>query len=161
MTRDSVTDESGVSQESLSGEIREQFEQKEPSEERKNELRSKHDGHLVRDTTSKLSVDAAEDIDGVEVDAKVEIPDLYCFSCGEWIGLSGVDLRGTPRSKKEAHYLGGMPSDVRSAKNGTQETLTELADALTERVGHIEDRADAFMFIETELEKLRKVEDGE
>lgn len=36
-----------------------------------------------------FSVDANPEPDGVEVGAKVEIPDLYCFTCEEQVGDSG------------------------------------------------------------------------
>lgn len=149
---------SSTYQESVSADIRERFEEKEPSEEQKERLRDEHHGHLVRETTSRLTVDAAEELEGIEVDARVEIPDLYCFTCEEWVGVSGIDLRGTPRSKSEAYYLGGMPPDVLSARNGAAKTLNELADALTERVEHLNGRLDAFDFIETELDALQDAE---
>lgn len=136
--------------------LKEELKEKEPSSEQKEELRGEHHGHLVRHTTSKLSMDV-DMPEGVEVDATAEVPDTFCFTCEEWIGLSGVDLRGTPRSRQEAFYLGGMPPDVLSAKNGTAKTLNELAIALTDRVGHIEDREDAIQFIKTELQELEEL----
>lgn len=139
----------------LSDDLAEDLEGQEPSEERKKELRNRHDGHLVRRTTSRLSIDV-DMPEGVEVDATAEIPDIYCFTCAEWVGLSGVDLRGTPRSRRDAYYLGGTPPEVRAARDGTIKTLNRLADALADRLDHVEDRGDAYEFIETELQKERK-----
>jgi hypothetical protein len=137
-------------EESASESLREDLEEKEPSEEEKQALREEHEGHLVRDTTSKLTVESPNAVPGMEVEAKAEIPDSYCFDCEEWIGLSGVNLRGTPRSRSEAYYLGGMPIDVLQAKDGTAKTLNELADRLVDRVERLDDRDDAYQFIETE-----------
>jgi len=152
-------DREGV-EESVSKTLREDFEEKEASEEEKQALREEHEGHLVRNTTSKLAVESPEIGLGMEVEAKAEIPDTYCFDCDEWIGLSGVNLRGTPRSRSEAYYLGGMPMDVLHAKNGTAKTLNKLAGNLTDHVERLGDRADALQFIETELEELRSVRAG-
>ena len=148
---------SGV-EESISEGVRQDLEAQQPNEEKKIELRQEHKGHLVRDTTSKLAVDSPDVGLGMDVEAKAEVPDTFCFTCKEWIGLSGVDLRGTPRSRSDAYYLGGMPIEVLNAKNGTAKTLNELADALTERVDHINNPSDAFEFIETELEQIRSVD---
>jgi hypothetical protein len=138
---------------SVSESVRTELESKQPSEEQKQELRQEHRGHLVRDTTSKLTVDSPDVGPGMELDAKAEVPDTYCFTCEEWIGVSGVDLRGTPRSRADAYYLGGPPDEVLEAKRGTAKTLSELADRLVSRLEHIEDREDAFEFIKTELEQ--------
>lgn len=143
---------------SVSESLREELKREEPTEAGKRKLREQHDGHLVRDTSSKLAIDSPDIAPGVEVDAKAEIPDTYCFTCGAWIGLSGVDLRGTPRSRSEAYYIGGMPADVLNAKNGTAKTLNELADALIDRVNTINDRDEAYRFIGTELEKMERQE---
>lgn len=148
--------ENGIPQPSdVSHGLEEELKAQEPSEERKQELRESHDGHLVRHTTSKLSMDV-DMPEGVEVDATAEIPDIYCFTCEEWVGVSGVALRGTPRSRRDAFYLGGMPPAVLTARNGTVKTLIELADALVDRLEHVEERADAFQFIETELQKVNE-----
>ncbi|WP_135823029.1 hypothetical protein [Halostella litorea] len=145
---------------SVSDSVRKHLEAQEPSAEEKRALRKAHDGHLVRDTTSQLSVDPDEPGPGMEVEADAEIPDTYCFTCEAWIGFSGVDLRGTPRSRRDAYYLGGMPADVRRAKAGTEDTLGELADALTDRVGHLDSRGDAYEFIATTLEEVRADANG-
>jgi len=138
----------------LSEGVEEDLKAKEPSESEKKRRLREHRHHLVRSTTSKLSVEPAVS-EGVEATATAEVPDTYCFICEEWIGTSGVELRGTPRSKADAYYLGGKPADVRAAENGTRDTLEELADALTERVEHIEDRSDAYEFVEAELERAQ------
>ena len=158
MTETVTSDNRDEIQTIVSESVRERLESQEPGEDEKAKLRDEHDGHLVRDTTSQLQVDGAEVGPGVEAETTAQIPDTYCFTCEEWVGFSGVELRGTPRSRREAYYLGGMPQDVLSAKNGTAETLTELADALIERVGHIDTRSDAYEFVETELETLVDVE---
>lgn len=144
-------------EEYVSDSLREELEAKEPSEDERQALREEHEGHLVRDTTSKLAVESPDVGPGMEVEAKAEIPDTYCFDCEEWIGLSGVNLRGTPRSRSEAYYLGGMPMDVLHGKNGTAKTLNELADRLTDRVERLDSRDDAYEFIGTELEELREL----
>lgn len=141
-------------QETVTGEIRGRFEEKEPSEEEKAELRKEHLHHEVRDTTSQLSVDAARDIPGVEVDAEIEVPDLYCFTCEEWVGLSGIELRGTPRSKKDSYYLGGPPEDVAEARQTVREHLTDLAEHALANVETVTDAEDALEFVEDEAERL-------
>jgi len=146
---------------SVSGSIREKLQAEEPSEERKAELREQHVGHLVRRTTSKLSMDAPEVGAGMDVEATAEIPDIYCFTCEEWVGVSGVELRGTPRSRSDAYYLGGMPTDVLHAKNGAAKTLNELADALIDRVSHLNNRPEALDFIKAEIEEMGSAERGE
>jgi len=145
---------------SVSDSMREKLQAEEPSEERKAELCEEHVGHLVRETTSKLSMDAPEVGPGMDVEATAEIPDIYCFTCEQWVGVSGVELRGTPRSRSDAYYLGGMPTDVLHAKNGAAKTLNELADALIDRVGHLNNRPEALDFIEAEIEEIRFAERG-
>lgn len=144
-------------EQSVSDSLRQELEAQEPPDERKRELLMEHEGHLVRDTTSKLAVDSPDVGPGMEVDAKAEVPDTYCFTCEEWVGLSGVELRGTPRSRADGYYLGGMPMDVLHAKNGAEKTLTELAEALTHRVEYLDTRGDAYQFIESVLEEMRNV----
>jgi len=143
--------------ESVSDSLREELEAQEPTDEKKHELREEHEGHLVRDTTSKLTVDSLDVGPGMVVEAKAEIPDTYCFTCEKWVGLSGVELRGTPRSRSDAYYLGGMPMDVLRAKNGATKTLNDLAEALIDRVEILEDREDAHEFIEATLEEIQSV----
>jgi hypothetical protein len=147
--------------ESISASLREKLEAQEPSRRQKEDLRRQHEGHLVRDTTSQLAVESLPIGPGVDVEAHAEIPDTYCFDCEEWIGVSGVELRGTPRSRTDAYYLGGIPTDVLQAKNGTVDTLTELADALIDRVERIDTRDDAYVFIETVLEETREANTGQ
>ena len=145
----------GVEQ-SVSEGVRQDLEQQRPSKKEKEQLREQHEGHLVRDTTSKLAVDSPDVGPGMEVQAKAEIPDTYCFTCGEWVGFSGVDLRGTPRSRAEAYYLGGAPDEILRAQNGTAKTLDGLAERLVERLETVEDSAEAYKFISAELEKLQR-----
>lgn len=145
-------------EESVSDSLREDLKGEEPIEAEKQQLLEQHEGHLVRDTTSKLAVESPDVGPGMEVEAEAEVPDTYCFTCEEWIGLSGVNLRGTPRSRSEAYYLGEVPMDVLQAKNGTVKTLNELADSLVDSVDTVENRTDALQFIETELEQLRSAD---
>lgn len=160
MTNQETSDLEGVRNEdideSISTSLREKLKAQEPSRRQKKELRSQHEGHLVRDTTSQLAVESLPIGPEIEIEAHAEIPDTYCFDCEEWIGVSGVELRGTPRSRTDAYYLGGIPTDVLQAKNGTVDTLTELADALIDRVERIDTRDDAYVFIETVLEETRE-----
>jgi len=153
------TERQGI-EKSVSESLRKDLQEREPGEGKKQKLRDEHEGHLVRETTSQLAVESPDSGPGMEVESKAEIPDTYCFDCGEWIGLSGVNLRGTPRSRSEAYYLGGMPTDVLHAKDGTAKTLNELADRLVDQVERIDDRDDAYEFIETELGDLRSLNAG-
>ena len=68
---------------SVSETVRERLEEQEPPQEKKEELRQEHIGHLVRSTTSRLSVDTPEIGPGLEVDTEAEIPDIYFFTCEE------------------------------------------------------------------------------
>jgi len=140
---------------SLDESVHQRLREQEPSEDRKVELLAEHDHHLVRHTTSKLSVDAGEDLDGVDVDATAEIPDCYCFSCEEWVGLSGVDLRGTPRSRADAHYHNGPPADILDAREDVRGGLDELAKEVYYSVDSVETQADAFQFVADELERIQ------
>jgi len=155
---ESGPDRKGDVESSISDSIRRDLKAKEPSEEEKARLRRAHNGHLVRETTFQLSVDAVGP--WMEAEATAEIPDIYCFTCEEWIGVSGVDLRGTPRSGSEAFYLGWVPRSVRNARQGTRSTLCDLADALAERLDHLTDRDDALDFIEAEVECIRDAQPG-
>lgn len=140
-------------EQSISENVETDLRAKEPSEDEKEELRERHQNHLVRHTTSKLSMEP-EVMEGVEAQATAEIPDMYCFTCGEWVGLSGVDLRGTPRSTKDAFYLGGMPQEVLQAKNMVMRELNDVAYRLLRDVEHLENKKDAYEFIATELEQV-------
>ena len=153
-----MTENTPKAEESVSESLRSDLEAQEPTDGEKEALREEHQGHLVRDTTSKLSIDSPEIAPGMEIDAQAEIPDTYCFGCEEWIGLSGVNLRGKPRSRSDAYYLGGMPTDVLHAKDGVTETLNDLSEKLIERVENVSDRKEALRFIETELETMQEVE---
>lgn len=150
----------GEIQRSLESDLREEFEAKQPSPAEQQELREAHRHHLVRDTESKLSVDADVDMGGVEVDSVIVVPDTYCFTCDEWVGLSGVDLRGTPRSRKDAYYLAGPPEDVETAQKVAQSGLVELAEFVEEEVERVESVADAAEFVAGELEKVTDTLEG-
>jgi hypothetical protein len=141
-------------EESVSADLREEMEAKEPNAEQKAELRAQHRHHLVRDTESKLTieVDVGEEL-GAE--ATVTVPDTYCFTCDEWVGFSGVDLRGTPRSRDDAYYLGGPPEGVGVARDSVTDATAELVQTVVRNVPHAETVDDALDFIETELEQAR------
>jgi hypothetical protein len=150
-TRHSAADELEAE---TSAEVRERLTEQEPSEDKKDELLADHWHHLVRFTTSRLSVEAGKDLPGVEVDATAEVPDAYCFSCDEWVGLSGVDLRGTPRSTADAQYLGGPPDDVLAGRESVRRTVASLCDHIAETVESVNGTAEAFEWVETELDGL-------
>lgn len=125
---------------------REQIEANRPNEDERRELLEEHRHHLVRDTTSKQTrTDGEESI--VQLETTVEAPDTYCFTCEEWVGLSGLNLTGTPRSKTEAYYLGGPPADVADARETIRDNLHDLAAYALENVDHIDDAKAAFEFV--------------
>lgn len=140
---------------SLEADVRDRFEAKKPSAEERQQLRDAHQHHLVRDTTSTLTVDPEDDMEGVEIESQVEIPDMYCFTCGEWVGLSGVDLTGTPRSRKDAYYLGGPPEDLREARSEVRDELRDLAYRAMRDVEQVESPEDGFEFVATQLAQVR------
>lgn len=148
----------GTAEEKVEQAYLEELREKEPSSEEKASLRAEHEGHLVRDTTSQITESDELDGGGIKMQKTVEVPDTYCFTCGEWVGLSGAELSGTPRSRATAYYLGGKPPEIRTAEEGVSKTLDELAEALVERVGHVEDRGAAYEFIETKLEAMQNDE---
>ncbi|MDR5657298.1 hypothetical protein RH831_08905 [Halodesulfurarchaeum sp. HSR-GB] len=146
----------GGVEEKASQAFREKLREKEPSEKEKDALLDEHDGHLIRHTDSQFS--EKEDLGdggGIQMERTAQVSDTYCFTCEEWVGLSGVDLRGTPRSKADAFYYGGMPVEILQAKNGAAKTLNELAEALKDRLDRIENREEAYEFISDELEGIR------
>jgi len=150
-----AADSKGDLETSMEDDLRARFEAKKPSAEERQQLREAHQHHLVRDTTSTLTVDPEDDMEGVEIESQVEIPDLYCFTCEEWVGLSGVDLTGTPRSRKDAYYLGGPPEDLREAREETRDELHDLAYRAMRDVEQVESLADGFEFVATQLEQVR------
>ena len=80
---------------------------------------------------------------------------IHCFTCGEWVGLSGVDLRGTPRSKADAHYLGGPPESIREVGDETRETLVALAIQVRDDLPMVDTLDEAAEFVADELERVR------
>ena len=144
---------SGDVKHSVTESVRQELEEQEPTQEQKENLLSDHNGHLVRETTSKLSVESPDLPPGVEIDADAEIPDTYCFTCGEWVGLSGVNLRGRPRSRTEAYYLGGAPDSVRKARSEVADSVADLVESVTVAVPHVNGAKDALDFINAEMEK--------
>lgn len=142
-------------EEEITADYRQVLKSKEPSPSKKAELRAKHRHHLVRDTTSRYTV-TDQPAEGIQIDKSAEVPDLYCFTCEEWVGLSGVDLRGTPRSRKDAYYLGGPPGEVVDARKTVRNTLADLVASVASTVPTVEDADDAFDFIEGEQQKARE-----
>jgi len=149
MTND--TDQHETPESRLQQEHREELQSKRLSDTEQKQIREAHQHHLIRPTTSKLTntEKLAEDI---EADT-AEIPDTYCFTCEEWLGFSGVNLQGRPRSRKEAYYLGGPPESVQNANAEIRESLADLTELVVETVPHITTAEDALNFIGTELER--------
>lgn len=141
----------------LSEGVKEELEAKKPSESEKKQLLREHRHHLVRSTTSELSVEP-EVSEGVEATATADVPDIYCFTCAKWIGISGVELRGTPRSKEDAYYLGGTPEDVCEARQTVREGIEDLSYQVLRDVDHIDSLADAYAFVQTQFEKTQVTE---
>lgn len=137
----------------MSDALLDELKARRPDEEERERLLGDHEGHLVRHTTSKRT--ETEEIGaGMVAEKTAEIPDTYCFTCEEWVGLSGADLRGTPRSKTDAFYLGGMSKEVRSAKQTVVKGLDDLIYRVKRDVGHINSVEEAREFVATELEGL-------
>jgi len=141
--------------------FRERLSKQEPPQEEKDALLAEHEGHLVRQTESQLS-ETREPQPGVQATFTADIPDTYCFTCDEWVGLSGIELRGTPRSREDAYYLGGKPQAIESAESGTDRTLRDLANALLDRHPYLDSLDDTTSFIESRLTELgpEEVSDG-
>lgn len=135
--------------------IRERLEAKEPSEERKEELRREHTHHLVRRTTSQLKLDEEIDVEGFHAETKAVIPDIYCFTCDEWIGLSGIDLRGKPRSKTDAFYLDGPPESIATVRKELRNRLEKLVGLVYKEIDRTESPEEAAEFIANELEQTK------
>lgn len=150
-------------EESVEGNVREWVRDQRPDEETRKELLREHAHHLVRDTESAYSRDH-DSPNGVEINSTAYVEDTYCFTCEEWVGLSGVGLRGTPRSRADAYYLGGPPEDVREARAKVRDELGDLAEHALLNVEHVEDAEDAFAFIgeqhEQLTERVAEVSDG-
>ena len=128
------------------------LESQRPDSDWRAELLADHEHHLVRDTTSKLT-ETEEIGPGMVAEKEADIPDTFCFTCEEWVGLSGVDLRGRPRSRKEAYYLGGPPREVENARQEVRDGLANLVASIVSTVPHVDDADEALAFIETEREK--------
>lgn len=155
---DSETDNQLVdssSDEKLKAQYREEITAQEPSAEERERLINQHSGHLVRRTTSQVS--QSDEINGVvQVDRTANVPDMWCFTCDEWVGLSGVELTGRPRSRTEAFYLDGKPETVAKAEQEVRDTLAELVKSVGSSVSHVDDAVDALEFVEAEVSKAKK-----
>jgi len=138
---------------SITESVRDRFERKELSDDKKDELRSDHTHHLVRNTHSQVTI--KPDVGpGIEAKTTVEIPDMFCFTCGEWVGLSGVDLRGKPRSKDDAYYLGGPPESVTELRSQVQNEACYLASKIIDKHPHIDTPEGAAEFVQTEVSRI-------
>ena len=118
-----------MAEKTASDAYREMLEEQAPSPQEQHDLLWQHEGHQIRHTTSKLS--ETHELAGgkMEMKQEAEVPDTYCFTCEEWVGTSGVELSGTPRSKSDAFYLGGEPEGVTDARD---RATAAVADAATE-----------------------------
>lgn len=155
--------EKGEIESSLSDTIRDEYDGKALDGDERAQALADHQHHLVRNTKSTITLHP--DIGpGVEANVTVTVPDTYCFTCGEWVGLSGVDLTGTPRSKHDAYYLGGPPESVSDLQHRVRHAVTHLTGTVLNRHPHIDDADEAAEFIADEIEQLSSrlvVEDSE
>lgn len=140
--------------ESVEDAVREDLAEQRPDEAEREQLLEAHRHHLVRATTSQLTTQ--EDTDApVTLETTAEVPDTFCFTCEAWIGLSGVDLRGRPRSKADAYYLDGPPEGVLDAEETVRDHLADLAAHVLETVEHVENVEDALEFVGDQHERLQ------
>lgn len=148
-----VPENSDEVEEVVSEDVRKWVREQRPDEETRQNLLQEHVHHLIRFTESAYSVerDAPQ---GVEIDATAYVEDAYCFTCGEWVGLSGIKLRGTPRSKADAFYFGGPPDDVLDAQATVRDRLGDLAEYALKNVDQLETAEDAFEFIGEQHEQV-------
>lgn len=145
-------DSTGV-EEAVSEDVREWVREQQPDEETRRDLLQEHLHHLIRTTESAYTVNRDAPA-GIEIDATVYVRDAYCFTCSEWVGLSGIELRGTPRSKADAYYFSGPPDDVLEARETVRERLGDLAEYALKNVDQIETAEDAFEFIGEQHEQV-------
>lgn len=157
-----VPEDSDGVEKAVSEDVREWVREQRPDEETRQDLLQEHLHHLIRFTESAYTVDR-DAPPGIEIDATVYVQDAYCFTCSEWIGLSGIELRGTPRSKTEAYYFSGPPDDVLEARATVRDRLGDLAEYALKNVDQLETAEDAFEFIgeqhEQVMERLDDVTD--
>jgi hypothetical protein len=136
----------------LTEEFAKELAENRPESDEKLALLEDHRHHLIRLTTSQFT-ETEQPQQGIEIDKQAEVLDAYCFTCEAWVGFSGVDLTGTPRSKKEAFYYGGPPDGVLDARNVVREALAVLVKQVAETVPEVNDVETALEFIGTEHEK--------
>lgn len=133
-------------EDTITTELEEEIEQNKPDADECAELIREHVHHLVRRTQSKTTI---------EKDTPVEVPDMYCFTCGAWVGLSGVNLNGTPRSKREAFYLDGPPDAVAEIEETVDEAIIELASSVRNELPRMDSIEEAVGFIGDEIERIQ------
>lgn len=117
---------------------------------RQNRL-DEHSHHLIRWTEPTKTVHRADGLFEVEIEAE----DAYCFTCGEWLGLAGIEWPGTPRSKADAYWLDGPPDDVIETGGVIRWALKELAEVVIRDVEHIETAEEALQFIIDQVPDVR------
>jgi hypothetical protein len=135
--------------------------------DRDEEASSDHKHHLIRPTTSTRSFDGAlvEELGLPEifhdVDGELTVEDIYCFTCEEWVGVSGVPLRGVPRSTEDAYYHRGAPQEVRELREEFRRTWREhIITTITEHP-HVDTPAEAGEFITQLVEDAtERVQEG-
>jgi hypothetical protein len=158
-----LPEDAGGVEDAVSEDVREWVREQQPDEETRRDLLQEHLHHLIRPTESAYTVDR-DAPPGIEIDATVYVRDTYCFTCSEWIGLSGIDLRGTPRSKAEAYYFSGPPDDLLEARATVRERLGDLAEYALKNVDQLETAEDAFEFIgeqhEQVMERIDDIDDA-
>jgi len=148
-----LPEDSGEVEDAISEDVREWVRGQRPNEEARRDLLQEHLHHLIRTTESAYTVDR-DAPPGIEIDATVYVQDTYCFTCSEWIGLSGINLRGTPRSKADAYYFSGPPDDVVETRATVRERLGNLAEYALKNVDQLETAEDAFEFIGEQHEQV-------
>jgi len=158
-----LPEDAGGVEDAVSEDVREWVQEQQPDEEARRDLLQEHLHHLIRTTESAYTVDR-DAPPGIEINATVYVQDTYCFTCSEWIGLSGIDLRGTPRSKAKAYYLSGPPDDLLEARATVRERLGDLAEYALKNVDQLETAEDAFEFIgeqhEQVVERIDNIDDA-
>jgi len=134
-------------------EVLDRLREQRPDASERVALKREHDHHLVRETTSERT-ETQEPVPGMEIEIAVEVGDIYCFTCEEWIGISGVDLRGTPRSKTDAYYLNGPPEAVKGLRERVEDSAINLVETIINSHPNIEEPSAAADFVLDEVDQL-------
>jgi len=136
----------------LDEELLERVRENEPDEEERDMLEQQHEEHFVR-WCEPHKTEAIEK-DGVVI-AEVELDgcDLYCFTCGEYVGFTGIEWSQPPRSRSEAFWKGGPPEEVTDLNVEIWEATAWLVKRTLSDHPHIETVEGAVEFIQGGLEK--------